>query len=190
MNNLQDKFLVYRLKKLNDPEVFGEVYDDYVDKIYRFIFFKVREKQEAEDLTSEVFLKLWQSIRSEENIVNLKSYLYKIARNSVIDYYRKRAGQAEVLTADEHYQNENLAAEIDSIRRVDNETELKIILETVNRLKDEYKEVILLKYVEGLSTQEISSVIDKSRGATRVLIHRAINTLKEILASEGKINYD
>ena len=88
---LKNKLLVIQLKS-KDKEAFARVYDLYVVKIYRYIFFKVSNQNEAQDLTSEVFLKAWEYINSPsfKQVNNLNGFLYRIARNIVVDYYRQK----------------------------------------------------------------------------------------------------
>src|SRR3989338_5724102 len=88
---IQEKLLLLKVRK-KDPDAFGQIYDLYVTSIYRFIYFKVANRADAEDLTSEVFLKIWQYlIDCEDEIDNLRALIYKFARNLVIDFYRERA---------------------------------------------------------------------------------------------------
>src|SRR3990167_3587779 len=128
--NLREKLLLLRLRK-KDPEAFAQLYDLYVTPIYRFIYFKVPTIQDTEDLTSEVFLKAWQYITDrEEAIENLRSLLYKIARNLVVDFYRRRtqtelvADQAVLVQIQDNRQ-QNLLAQLDSEAEIQN---LEIVL--------------------------------------------------------------
>src|SRR3989344_6220434 len=90
-SKFQEKLLLIRLQK-KDPEAFAQIYDLYVTPVYRFIYFKVSSKQDAEDITSEVFLKIWQFVtESEDEIENLRALIYRVARNLVIDLYRRKA---------------------------------------------------------------------------------------------------
>ena len=138
-------------------------------------------------MTSEVFLKAWQYITDrEEAIENLRSLLYKIARNLVVDFYRRRtqtelvADQAVLVQIQDNRQ-QNLLAQLDSEAEIQN---LEIVL---RRLKDEYREVIILRYLEELSIPEIATVLSKSKGSVRVLIHRALKVVKEIIKKEKEL---
>lgn len=179
-DNLQEKIILEKLKH-KDPGAYAEVYNRYVDKIYRFIFFKVSTQEEAEDIASEVFLKAWQYInQGEGEIRNINAFFYQIARNAVIDYYRKKSRvelvrEESILQSLEDHRQQRLLKEID-IR-----TDIKKVEGALKSLKDEYKDVILLRYVEEMSIEEISVAVDKSKGAVRVLIHRALKLLKEVL---------
>ena len=89
---LKQRILINQLKA-KDTEAFSQFYDSYVSKIYRFIFFKVSSEVEAQDLTSEVFLKTWQYLNSGEEINDLNAWVYRLARNTVIDWYRRQNKQ-------------------------------------------------------------------------------------------------
>lgn len=184
-SNIQENLLVLRLKK-KDPEAFAKIYDLYVTPIYRFIYFKVSNQQDAEDLTSEVFLKVWQYATETEDVIeNFRALIYKIARNSIIDFYRSRAKSDmpqsdEVLSAipDERQQS--------FLKQIEIKLDISNIELVLKKVKDEYRDVIVLRYIEGLSIKEIAKILDKSNGSVRVLLHRALHVIKEIINQNGK----
>ncbi len=177
---IEEKLLLLRLRK-KDPEAFAKLYDLYVTPIYRFVYFKVSTHQDAEDLTSEAFLKVWQYItEKDETIINLRALLYKTARNLVIDFYRCRLDREttydeEILSSKEDEHQQSLLNEIEA--RMD----MKGIEVILRKMKDEYREVIMLRFVEDLSISEIAKVLDKSKGAVRVLVHRALKVARDLL---------
>src|SRR6056297_1917616 len=89
MLKIKEKILLNQIKK-GDEHAFGELYDKYKDSIYRFVYFKVSNREKAHDLVNESFLKIYNYIREDKDIENFRAFLYKIARNSVIDFYRTR----------------------------------------------------------------------------------------------------
>ncbi|NUM25097.1 MAG: RNA polymerase sigma factor [Candidatus Buchananbacteria bacterium] len=184
-SNFKEKALLIRIKK-KDPQAFSEVYDLYVTPIYRFIYFKVATKQDAEDLTSEVFLKIWQYVtETEEEIQNLRALLYRTARNLVIDFYRRNAKRdltqdLEVLETIKDERQQSLLTQIDTA------FDMKNIESILRQLKDEYREVIILRFIEELSITEIAKVLEKSKGSVRVLLHRALKVARELLNEDGK----
>lgn len=184
-SNFKEKALLVRIKK-KDPQAFSEVYDLYITPIYRFIYFKVATKQDAEDLTSEVFLKIWQYItETEEEIQNLRALLYRTARNLVIDFYSRSAKRdltqdLEVLETIRDERQQSLLSQIDVA------FEMQDIEKVLRQLKDEYREVIILRYIEELSIAEIAKVLQKSKGSVRVLLHRALKVAKELANQNGK----
>lgn len=179
-SKLQDKLLLLRLKR-KDPDAFARVYDTYSTPIYRFIYFKVSNQQDAEDLTSEVFLKIWQYVtETEEEVDNLRALIYRSARNLVIDFYRRRA--AKSLTADVD-DLENIVDERQQslLTGIDTALAMNNIEKVLRQLKDEYREVIILKYLEEMSIGEIANILGKTKGSVRVLLHRALKLVKELL---------
>ncbi len=186
MTGLKETILFARIKS-KDRKAFIKAYDLYVDQIYRFVFFKVKSKEEAEDLTSETFLKAWNYIQ-ENNIKEyktLKALFYKIARNTVIDYYRKKNGDNDV-SLDQDVQEEKRAIDIkdekeDVHKKIETAIEIELVKKKLLELKEEYREVIILRYIEEFSISEIAKILDKSKGNVRVLIHRALKALKDLL---------
>ena len=187
--HLKEKLLLLRLKK-KDPEAFAQLYDLYMTPIYRFIYFKVPSQQDAEDLTSEVFLKTWQyATQKDEEIENLRALLYRMARNLVIDFSRSRARQDWV-------NDEEAALKIPDVRQqkllaqIEAKTELESLEGIMRQMKDEYRELLLLRYIEELSIGEIADVLQKTKGSVRVQLHRALKLSRELLESHGKRSSD
>lgn len=178
MSKIQEKFLLLKIQHQRDADAFTRLYELLAEPIYRFIFFKVSDSDTAKDLTSEVFIRVWRELTSERvaNVKHLKAYVYRIARNIVIDHYRKK----ETIVID------TLIEEIEIPELVDNKTakqvEIKIdsekILKLMNKLKTSYQEILVLRYIEDLAITEIAHIISKSPVATRVLLHRANQALK------------
>ncbi|MDA3840084.1 MAG: RNA polymerase sigma factor [Patescibacteria group bacterium] len=183
--NIKDQSLLSRLKNDN-KEAFVEAYDLYVDQIYRFVFFKVGNKEEAEDITSAVFLKTWNYIQETEKLVEktLKALLYKIARTTIIDHYRKKSSQANLSIDDV----ENGFDAIDESQNVEENFQIQNDIELVQlklqELKDEYREIILMRYINEMSIDEIAELLGKSKGNVRVLTHRALKALSDIMSEE------
>ncbi len=188
IRTIKDKILYSRLKH-KDKEAFIKAYDFYIDDIYRFIYFKVNKKEEAEDLTSTVFLKTWNYIQNNNltNYKTLRSLLYKIARNLVIDHYRERGRKMNIVSFnDAAFDNNINAANIidenqNLFEKVELTADFKIIEKKIFELKDEYREVIILRYINELSITDIANILEKSRGNVRVLIYRALKALREMV---------
>jgi len=186
-----DKGLFLSLKKYQDRQAFLSAYDLYFDQIFRFIFFKIGNKEDAQDLTSATFLKCWgyvQSgkLKSDNEYKSLKSFLYKIARNLTIDYYRQTKPQSSLEEA------EAIAVDFgDSLDQVSQSLEFDFIISKLKELKSEYRSILVLKYINDLSVAEIASVLDKSKGNVRVTLYRALEALKKLTQDhdgEGSIN--
>lgn len=174
-----EKKLIYRVTRKKDTEAYGLLYDNYIGRIYRFIFFKVSNKEDAEDLSSEVFLKTWNYLTQSKHrdIKSFSGLVYKIARNSLIDHYRKQSGKHELPL-------ESAIGMIDFENRyneIDIKQEAQKILGILKKMKREYQEVLLLRYIEELSVAEIAHILEKGQVAVRVALHRAIKVAKKLL---------
>ena len=182
----QEKKLYNKIKKNGkngdqDREAFIEAYDLYVDQIYRFIYFKVSSSDEAHDLTSAVFLKTWNYIQTNslKDVNTLRALIYKIARTSVIDHYRKNY---QVDSIDDKERKIDIPdSRQDILRQVEISSDLEIIEKKLRELKYEYREVIILRFIDELTIKEIAEIVDKTKTNTRVLLHRATKSLKELM---------
>lgn len=186
MESLKEKFLLYKIQAKQDADAFAELYDRYIGEIYRFIFFKVSHREEAQDLTSEVFLKTWNYLANHPHDKEIKSFrglIYRIARNAVVDFYRARAHRHEC-ALDEVVQ---YGAEDVSYTRIELKAEAARILSALKKMKREYQDIILLKYVEEMSVGEIAESLDKSQTAVRVTLHRATKVLKRMLGDNHEV---
>lgn len=174
-----DQILVGRSLE-GDEEAFGQLYDKYVGPIYRFILIRVSNIDEAKDLTSEVFLKCWQYLaNSDKKIDDFRSLIFRIARNLVIDFYR--AKKDYLLSLDEQ-DWDKFADESDSLyESVAQKDERAQTRNALEKIGAENRDLILLRYFDDLSVKEIAALLNKSRGAVRVAIHRARRELKAVL---------
>ncbi|MFZ2970479.1 MAG: RNA polymerase sigma factor [Minisyncoccia bacterium] len=192
LNGLEEKLLMKRVLA-GEKEAFAEVYDFYVVKIFRFVYLKTNSKEVAEDITSEVFMKCWRHIKAlqeklKEGISDAETIgplLYTIARNTVIDYYRKK-NEDHVGISDE--MKEKIADKRQNVtEKLIIKQEVEFLIGVIKELRDEYQEVLLLKFVEDLPNGEISQITGKSEGSTRVLIHRALKSLEKALNTKENI---
>ncbi len=166
--------------KKGDSASFGKLYDHYVKPIYRFIAVKVSVRQEAEDLTHEVFLAAWQKLPGFTfQGFPFSSWLYRIARNRVIDHYRTRKQHADISEVDE-----GLLGIIDSHEAgVDSSLTLREVYAAMKELTVDQQDVLVLRFVDDLSPKEIAEVMDKTEGSVRIIQHRAVEALKKKLKS-------
>ncbi len=175
-----EKNLFLRLKKYQDKEAFLAAYDLYSDQIFRFIFFKIGNREEAQDLTSATFLKCWGyvqegKLRSSDDYKSLRSFLYKIARNLTIDYYRQSKPYSSLEEAEETVLDFSSVAS-----DTDRALELEFITSKLKELKSEYRNILVLKYINELTIKEIADILDKTRGNVRVTLYRALEALKNL----------
>ena len=178
-----EKLLLYRLHHERDPDAFGELYDRYAPKIYRYIYFKVSGRTEVEDLTAEVFLKTWEYVQRHaedetKRIKNFRAFVYRLARNLVVDHYRERT-ERELLADEATLERVPVPDEQHMLTAISRSSDLAMVERALRNLKDEYRELVVLRYIEGLSTVDIARITDKTKGTVRVTLHRALIALKE-----------
>lgn len=160
--------------KAGDLSSFEKVYDLYFQKIYQFVFFKINDQQKTEDICSEVFLRFVKFVK-ENNIDNVSAILYRIARNLIIDDSRK---ETEILTEDEILESIKDESELNiDDKFINNES----LMNAISELSDDYRDVIIMRYINDVSVKDIAEVFHKSEGAIKVTISRALNRLREIL---------
>jgi len=181
-----DAFLVARATR-RDRDAFSQLYGRYFHRIYRFIWLKINNRADAEDLTSGVFLNAWRTIDrfSPKHDASFIAWLFKMARNALIDRHRR---EPEVVSL-EALKLIDLLDE--SSTRPEDEVELRITLlavqDALEMLTSEQRDVVLLRFVEGLSAREVGDILGKSEGTVRGLQFRAIEAIRRALkhAREG-----
>ena len=166
----------------HDPEAFGRLYDIHVDRVYRHIYYRVGNEEDAEDLTQQVFLKAWQAIHSyKETASPFIAWLMTISHNLVVDFYRTKKDkaylEAEVL-ADDTASSPERAAEASF--------EQQRLRKAILQLGSDEQQVIILRFIEGFEFAEIASVLKKKEGNVRVILHRSLVKLRNILEKESK----
>ena len=163
-----------------DADAFGRLYDMYVDRVYRHLYYRVGNEADAEDLTQQVFLKAWQAIdRYKKTASPFLAWLMTISHNLVVDFYRTRKDKAYLdveLVADDSAAGPEQAAEA----RFEQQQLRRAILQ----LPGDQQQVIMMRFVEGFSYAEVASLLGKSEGAIRVILHRALVKLRHILEKE------
>lgn len=156
---------------------FNQIYDQHINKIYRFVYLKVSSQEIAQDICSEAFLRCWRVFqKNQEEIDNFQSFLYQIARNLVIDFYRKK-GRTETLPIESCLEKEDPKVQIE--RDAFLKADIEEIKKALTQIKDDYQNVIIWHYLDDLSISECAKILDRTESATRVLLHRALKALKE-----------
>ena len=167
-----------------NSEAFGQLYDAYMERIYRFVYFRVEDQQTAEDITSQVFLKAWSNLdRFSFNRTPYLAWLYTIAHNAVIDHYRTRKVTAALDDVQLSQQDHAEVVEND----IDLSAEMKTIKEAMRTLTDDQQKVLTLKFIEGMSNTEIARHLGKREGAIRALQMRGLQALAKQLEEKMAI---
>ncbi len=168
---LKEDFDLVLAAQKGNSESFGRLYDIYIKKIYDFIYYKTLNKDVAEDITSLVFLKAWDKIAQFKN-GSFAAWLYMIARNSVIDHYRQQKVNVNIEDC------WDIADKNDFLGQVDQNLNIEIIREAMKCLKNQEREVLIMRFWLGLSFKEIAERLDKSEGAIKMTLGRSLKILK------------
>ena len=158
-------------------EQFGQIYDQYIDKIYRFVYLKVNSQEMAEDITSKVFLRGWEAFQKPNSEVkNPGAFLYQIARNAVVDHYREK-GRTNIVSAEviSEMADPGTNAHDKAILSAD----IGIIRKGIQKLENkEHQDIIIWHYLEDMPIAEIAKLVDKPAGTVRVELHRGLRLCK------------
>ncbi|MEK9180251.1 MAG: sigma-70 family RNA polymerase sigma factor [Patescibacteria group bacterium] len=172
----EDKLIAQAIR--GKASAFGSLYDYYQPKIYRFVLIKVGRREDAEDLTHQVFLAALESMKSYKDMgYPFSSWLYRIARNQVIDFYRTNKKEASI----EETEPDFFVAPAIAHFGVEGKMEMEKVQLAIQKLKPEYQDVVIMRFVEDLPIKEVADSLGKSEGAVKLLQHRAIRELKKIL---------
>lgn len=163
-----------------DSEAFGRLYERYVTQIYRYLRSRVSNDRDAEDLTEAVFMRSFEALGSyQERGHPYSAFLYQVARNVLVDHYR---------SADEEYPLEEsgpfVAPDPDPEHRVIEADEADRLLRMMKDLPEDYQEVIRLRVLLSLPTATAAQWLDRSEGAVRVLLYRALKALRRLAETE------
>ncbi|RLG14270.1 hypothetical protein DRN69_04425 [Candidatus Pacearchaeota archaeon] len=161
-----------------DKNEFSEFYNKNIDKVFRFIYLRVDTTETAQDLTSLAFLKLWK--RKSSDISNPTAFLYRIARNQIIDFYRAKSKKPLSLDKVGEIADFQVAQPTFS-QKIELTMEMERIKKAIHNIKPVYADVIIWHYVDDLSNKEIAQILKKTEGNVRVIIHRALEALKKQL---------
>lgn len=175
----EEQRLIERARK-NDPDAFAEIYERYFDKIYRYVYVRVRTQMEAEDLTQQVFLNALQSIGSYKwKGAPFSSWLFRIARNQVIDHQRK-VGRVQTTSLEIPIGS----GDPDPVDIVEKEMDIDRVREAMESLTELQREVISLRFAGELSTAETARIMGKKEGAVKALQHSALGALRRALSGD------
>jgi RNA polymerase sigma-70 factor (ECF subfamily) len=184
MTELEIQTLIRRIQS-GETELFGQIFNLFADKIFRHMAFRIKDREAAKDITSEVFLGAWQSLPKYHPRENAKfsTWLFSIARRILVDYYRKqrRTDQNKVALEDiaEILPDENASPEEIAATKLTSEQ----ILSAITLLPPDMAEAVTLHYIDEMEYVEMAAITGKTEGNLRVLVHRGLQQIRKILMS-------
>ena len=165
-----------------DPDALRTLHDRLYEPVYRYVHFKVSDPQASEDLTSEVFLRMLEALKKGKQWKTTPdAWIFGIARNVVADHYRVASRGSEVVL-DEHLALPEEQSPTQHVIHAEQHQELAL---AISSLTDEQRDVVLLRFMEGLSINDVAEAMGKKPGAVKGLQHRALRALSEVMGASS-----
>lgn len=160
-------------------DYFSHLYDNYIDKIYSFVYLKTSSKEVSEDIVSDVFLSALNKISSYKLVENASfgSWLYRIASNKVIDYYRMNKVTEDV------WDYLDMSIQNDIVNDIDNKDKLEKVLSFISELKEDQKQIMMLRIWDDLSYKEIADITGKSVDTCKKTVSRTLKKISGAIAT-------
>lgn len=172
------KRIAYLRLMAGDTDAFGFFYDEYAKKIYSYIMFRTSDTELSQDITHDVFLQAWQYIQEKKSIHNFQAFIYRLAHNKIVDFYRIKDRTPVLLP-------EDYPSKIDHQQEIEIKGDIQLLRQRLLELKEEYQNILTLRHIEGLSINEISEVLGKDKNNVRVLLHRAFIKLQALYQDQN-----
>jgi RNA polymerase sigma-70 factor (ECF subfamily) len=170
--------------KAETDRAFEQLYRDHLKDVYSYSYYRIGNHHDAEDLTEQTFLQAYRHFpraRQESDGRPLRPWLIRIAHNLAANYHRDRSRKPQTPLDS----IEPPAARHSTEDLVEGREELRAVIENLQELPDDRREALVMRFALGMDNREIARAMGKSDGATKVLIHRAIKQLQELLEAEG-----
>jgi len=183
MSNWQqvDDIQLLTIAQRGDAEAFGELYERYAARVFRFIYAHLDNRLDAEDLTEDVFMRVWKSLPSyREQGVPFLAFLFRIARNALIDHYRRSGSAKQEVSLEDLPLRDRTPGPVEVVMT---SLEHRKLRQTLDRLREDYRTVLVLRFLGELSPEETAQAMGRSSGAVRVLQHRALEALRNLMES-------
>lgn len=177
-----DEERVINQVKSGDTDAFGMLYDQYAEVIFRYVYSHLENRLDAEDMTEEIFLRAWRALpKYDERGLPFSAFLFRIARNTLVDYYR----QHKVVQSIDDMELQSHEAGPEEV--VDTQIENLDLRKKIAELREDYRNVIIFRFLSGLSPEETAQLMQRSVGAIRVLQHRALSALKDKMERGSRV---
>lgn len=160
---------------------FSLIYNNEVDTLFRYVALRVANKAETIDIVQDSFVRFWRVFNEGTTIINSRSFLFTIARNRIIDWYRKKKTLSlEAMT--ELQNGEFFEIKDESVEGViEKGTDASLVLMAINKLTPQYREAVYLRFVEDLQPQDIAQILNITPNAVSIRINRGLEELRKIL---------
>lgn len=168
-------------KRQGQEEEFNKAFALYSDALFRHSLFRVSDRQVAIDLVQDAFTKTWMQIAKGETIERFQPYLYHVLNNLIIDYYRKKKSVSLDALAEDGF-DPAMSGDEDIVE----EAEQHHMMKFFDQLPERDREVVVMRYIDGLQVKQIASVLNETENGVSVRLHRAVKKLKSLIENHGK----
>jgi RNA polymerase sigma-70 factor (ECF subfamily) len=171
-----DDIQLLKIAQEGNTEAFGAIYERYAEKVFRYLSAHLGSRLDAEDLTEEVFIRVWRSLPDyRERGSPFLSFVFRVARNALIDHYRRERRVVGQLSSDEVMIADHKPGPGEIVSEQMERQELR---EALEGLREDYRNVLILRFLSDLSPEDTAIAMGRSAGAVRVLQHRALAALR------------
>ncbi len=174
MRGLFTSYIMNEKNPENYQKTFMECYEAHSDSLFRYCLYKTSDREKALDLTQDAFMKTWEYIEEGNKVKNLKSLLFTIANNLIIDFYRKKKSVSldSIIEEGIDFKDESSEDKID-------EYDIELVKKILEELDEGYRDVIIMRYIEDMSIKEIAKILGETENNISVKVHRGIAKVKE-----------
>ncbi len=172
------------MKTINEQD-FLTTYEDFSDALFRHCYFRISDRSTAEDMVQNIFIKAWEYLEKGNEVKNLRALLYKIANDMIIDEYRRKKALSLDELRDQGFDLSSSEGGRDSASVIETGIEAKDMLKLLDGLDHKYREVIVMRYINEFSPQEISQMIGESENNVSVRLNRALKQMRELLNTKA-----
>jgi RNA polymerase sigma-70 factor (ECF subfamily) len=169
----------------DNTKSFEDAYTRYNDELFRHCYLRISDRERAVEITQEAFMRTWEYVEKGNVVAEFRPFLYRTLKNLIIDEYRKTKSQSleALVEGTEGGSVEALLPpdETNTLEAAVNRFEGTRALESLKLMPDSYKEVLILRYIDGLSPKEIAQSLDENENAVSVRIHRGLKKMKDLL---------
>lgn len=156
---------------------FLQSYKEHTDALFRYCYFKTLNREEAKDMLQDTFIKTWEYIRNGGEVLNMKAFLYRTAHNIVIDHYRKKKPVSLDNLFDQGFDTSGGG---ETVQDLENKIDGAQALKLLDKIPEAYRDVVFMRYVDGLDIKEIAEIVGESPNNISVKIHRGIEKLRKL----------
>lgn len=170
---------------------FTKAYEEHADALFRHCYFRVSNRERALELTQEAFMKTWDSVAQGKEIQNYRAFLFRVLNNLIIDEYRKKKSTSlDALLEQEHvtegqFDDLQEGSLEETLESVEVNLQADRLEDALQKLSDEYRQVIVMRYINELRPQEIAAITGETENTISVRINRGIKKLREYLVVEN-----